>query len=222
MSSSRVGSVAGLAILSALIVLAPYGVRAADKKGAQPAVPPVEPTLKVLILRPSLSFERVENETPLAPEAYNGPAVEELLASVAKTVLESRGLATVDPSVLEPRGGLTLFQELGAMTRNLIRNPMPADTLASLERVRDLDENLTLLVQVAKVKVGPSRSWDPNTGAITSGMNTTRLQAGLVHCPSGRLVWRNEALLRDLPKLGTPKLADTLRTVYQTLSVRKE
>ena len=61
-----------------------------------------------------------------------------------------------------------------------------------------LPDDYLLLVQFVRVKQGPGGSWNPYSGAITSGMSTTSFQAALISTRTGQVAWKNEVLERTV------------------------
>jgi hypothetical protein len=176
-------------------------------------VPPVEQAaVAVLVLPPTLSYEALHNEAPLSATPFGAAAVAADVKAVA--------IRSAQASSLE----LAPDADAGAdgLSAALLRRQIPEDAKSALAKLADSDERAAVLATVLRVKVGPGGSWNSYTGAITSGMSQTRLQAALVHCRSARVLWKNEVLLREIPRVGDKDYAKALAALFAGLAVPKE
>lgn len=204
----------GAMAVFACVLMPPPGSTAAQVEGSQYAV---------VVLRPALSYESMQNETALAPAPYGGDAVAVDLQAGATRAAQAKGLTLASLSSLGPEADVNgLLDELSGVSATLLRRQISEEARRALGQLAERDERAAVLVTVARVKVGPGGSWNAYSGAITSSMSQTRLQAALLECRSGRVLWRNETLLREIPRVGDKEYVKALGVLFGTLALPKE
>jgi hypothetical protein len=75
-----------------------------------------------------------------------------------------------------------------------------------------------VLIQHVRVRLGPGGSWDPNTGMITSAMNTTRMTAAILATTNGQVLWRNQVHLREVPRVQDSSYRDAVGRLFPKAS----
>jgi len=74
--------------------------------------------------------------------------------------------------------------------------------LPALKQVADISGAGVACVQTVRVKVGSGAMYDPNSGAMAQGTNSTAIAIAFVSLTTGEVVWKNEAFVRYLPSSG--------------------
>jgi hypothetical protein len=220
------------ALVFALAALTPT-VRAADQEsGPEPAAAPpaqqgVAPRalLKLVLLKPSIHFEDMPNAVvwlglpnltlrrgvTAGPEAY-----EQVLLDAAKKGVAAK-VALQDTDTLSP-SVLDACKKLEPLASRLARGHFNQE---AMEGLAALDEQFAILAQFFRVETGPGRSWNPNTGQITSSSASTLIQAALVSGKTGKVLWKGERLIRyKALKPTDPALSKALTALYQDFEIQ--
>jgi len=206
----------------------------------QAAVTPVKPAsaeaaapeqLKIILLRPSVHFEDVRSGVSSdfgvptarvnrrkktgAPEGD----YERLLLDAARSAVGSKARAldseTVGPDVAE------VCSKLEPLASRLARGNVNDEAISDLTKLASLDKHYAVLVQFFRLETGPGRSWDPNTGAITSSSDSTLIQAALISSETGKVAWRGERLIRNKAlKPADAALSKALQEMYRNFDIR--
>jgi len=193
------------------------------------ATPPAR--LKIILLKPTILIEDVPSgvrsdlgiKTPARNKPRNALGSEEgyehLLFNAAKSGVGSRTL-TFEPDTLEP-SALEVCSKLEPLSSRLARGNVNDEAARALTSLAVLDENYAVLVQFLRLETGPGRSWDPNTGAITSSTNSTLIQAALVSSKTGKVIWKGERLIRNKALKPTDAgLSKALTELYRDFAVK--
>jgi hypothetical protein len=177
----------------------------------------------LVVLPPKLVYESAVSETQLSGTRYDSAAISDDLVRSA-----AAGLKSVAGEVLDFRSfhselpdALPLANELGEASDQLLRARVPPELLAKVREYGRHNMDTAVVVQYVRVKVGPGASWDPNTGAIASAINSAYLRAAVMHCGSGRVVWCNQCYLREVPKVNSSKYRQAVESLYQKPVVKK-
>ncbi len=187
---------------------------------AHPAVQDASPGsagVKLIILDPSVRFEDIFSGASAPLLGAVGAAYESRLLDAARMAVGSKATVVEMNSLAPP--AMEACRELNALASRLARGSLNDEALAALARLSAQDAGYVVLVQFVRLKTGPGRSWNPNTGAITSSMASTLLQAALVS-GNGRVIWKGEQLVRN--KTMRPWNSDFGRTVallYQNFEI---
>ncbi len=182
----------------------------------------VAPNIDILVLRPLLKFERVQNEAPLPASDYQGDAIEAELFATARNVIESKNFIMVDSRAHQDMKIAELCEKLHSQSAKLSRGIVSGEIEVSLKQLASFNERSAALVQLFQVKIGPSGYWNPGSGAIASSMSSSSLQASLIHCSTGQVLWRKQVLLRGLPRAGNSEFSEMLKLLYQDFPERRE
>jgi hypothetical protein len=187
--------------------------QAASQPGAQPTI--AGPETRVVILDPALRFESVTDESPVPMNEGVLRAYSDVLSAQATAVVQRRKLAVVD---IESTAGVAeIAADLQPLVARLARGALNADTVALLARLAAIDQNFAVLAIRMRAKSGVGGSWNPNTGAITSSMNTTELSAALVSRGAGRVVWKNDVALRKVPSAASKDFLQKVAELFKGL-----
>jgi len=178
------------------------------------------PDYQVIILDPLVRFENIKDES--VSQAYGGPnySFESRLLTTGKDAVESQKLSVVKPETLSEPVAADLCKQLQTMSSRLARGNINDEAREILNRLTAINDRHVVLAQFMKVKLGPGASWNPYTGAITSPMNSTLVQAALVSCKTGQVLWKNEVLVRKVMTVDSPDLVKALGLLYKTLDLR--
>ncbi|MGA2990485.1 MAG: hypothetical protein ABSD88_08410 [Candidatus Korobacteraceae bacterium] len=185
----------------------------APASATNPAIPetataPVQ--LKVVLLKPLVRLENTRSgiktdfgaATMFAPTITNvglphdrmrsDGSYESLLLNAAITGVGPK-VTLLDPRKLEP-SVVEACMKLGSLSSRLARGNVNEEALKALA---SLDEQSAILVHFLRVEGGgPGRSWNPNSGAITSSTDSTLIQAALISGKTGKVIWKGERLIR--------------------------
>lgn len=173
-------------------------------------------TQNVIILPPQVVSERL-SENSAANEPVDG-AFATALTGVANSSLASRRYTALTQESLPDPNAISLLKQLEPLTSRLARGAINDDAQQILARIGTLPGNYLILVQFMKIKKGSGGTYDPWSGAITSGMSSTLFQAALISPSTGRVVWKNEVLERKAFPVTDPRFSKSVETLYQTLN----
>jgi hypothetical protein len=183
----------------------------------------VTPNIDILVLRPLLKFERIQDEAPLPHSDYQGGAIEADLFATARNVIESKRFIMVDSQAHQDMNIAELCEKLQSQSAKLSRGIVSDEIEISLKQLASFNERSAVFVQLFRVKIGPEGYWwKPLTGEIASSMSSSSLQASLIHCSTGQVLWRKQVLLRGLPRPGSSQFSEMLKLLYQDFPRRKE
>jgi len=186
------------AVLVSVLALTPAAKCADRAPGQAPAAGQAAPQaapaeMKLILLKPSIRFEDVRSTFAVQPS--DEAQYEDLLINAAKRAVGSRA-TVLDMDKLEPPV-VEACRQLDPLASRLARGDVNEEAAGDIARLAALDEGYAVLVQFFRLKTGPGRSWDPNTGAITSSMASTLMQAALVSGKTGKVIWKGERLVRN-------------------------
>jgi hypothetical protein len=179
------------------------------------AATPSQSTAKVIVLAPQVTFEQLS----AGSHARNSDSAsfESALTSAANASLGTRKYALVAPESLQNSSAGDWLKQLQPLTSRLARGVVNEDAQHILSQFGTLPDDYLILVQFMRVKQGPGGSWNPYSGAITSGMSSTLLQAALISTRTGQVIWKNEVLERSQFSADSPKFAKSVDLLYSTL-----
>lgn len=167
----------------------------------------------VLVLKPMLKFERIHDESVIPASEYDGNAIETEVVSVARNMISSRNIALADTQS-DDASEDKIFDQLNTGIPKLARGVVKDEAGLLLKSFANNESNVSILVSYFRVKVGSDGSWDPNTGAITSSNSKVILNAALIQCSTGEVLWLDQVLLREIPKLSSPEFYDALDLLF--------
>jgi hypothetical protein len=182
----------------------------------------VVPSIDILVLRPLLKFERIQDEAPLLASDYQRGAIESDLLAAARHVIESKKFIMVDPQAHQDMNIAELCEKLHSQSAKLSRGIVSDEIEISLKQLASFNERSAVFVQLFRVKIGPGGYWNPNTGAIASSMSSSSLRVALIRCSTGQVLWRKQVLLRGLPRPRSSQFSEMLKLLYQDFPRRKE
>ncbi len=178
--------------------------------------------VNILILKPNLRIEQIQDEKILDPADYQGELIESTIGGEAKTVLNENGYAVGDQSALDTAPLADLSEQLKMKSFILVQGTIDEDSRKVLNEISSVNSDYAVLLNTMHVKVGPGTHWDPFSGSIASSMSSTRLQAVLISPGTGQILWRNDILLRKLPKIDDNQFIEAIELLYKTFPTKKE
>ena len=185
---------------------------------ASAAKPTVPPGPKIIILKPTMRFEDTRSDVLIPKHAAQDSEYEYQLNNAARKSIGTR--APVLEAEKLDAAGAEACRQLQALASRLARGNVNEEVKEGLGRLAALDEEYIVLVQFFRLKTGPGGSWNPNTGAITSQLQSTLLQAALVHCKTGRVIWKGEQYLRKAVKATGSDFQKALALLYQDFDIK--
>jgi len=156
---------------------------------------------KIIIMPAILKYVSISNDAPLPPATYKGEEAGTFLVSYSSELLSKKGFSVLDAKALsnEDSKFKTAYNKILGERVNLFRSSSDSDLADDLKVLAESSDNAGVLILMLRVKVGPSWTWNPYSGAITSSSSYTRLKAVLVETESGHKLWKNEVQLREIP-----------------------
>jgi hypothetical protein len=176
----------------------------------------MNPNLRILVIWPLSRFERIDTDAVIEDSEHMMRVYEEQMSAWVKKEATNRAFDVTELSSLDPARVGTAGEKLAALSHKLARGIVPEEARESLNSLAAVDPNLAVLVQYLKVKVGPGWDWNSYTGDLHSTMSNMLIDAALLSCRDGRVLWKNEVLFRDLVMPESHKFMETLTLVYQT------
>ena len=170
-----------------------------------------------------LKYESISNDAPLPQATYKGEEAGDFLVSHSAEILSKGGFGVLNAKALsnEDSKFKTAYNIMLDERINLFRSSLSTDLANYLKAFGESSNNANILVLLLRVKVGSSGTWDPFSGAITSGSSYTRLKAVLVETKSGRSLWKNEVQLREIPKPDNPNYKKAVNLLFENLKTHK-
>jgi hypothetical protein len=198
----------------AMILCVPSSRATAQEKQASPKSQLA--IAKVIILPPQVVFEQSSANSHIQDDPNAAP-FGSVLTSTATSKLSLRKYTLVAPESLQNSDVGERLKQLQPLTSRLARGAINDEVKQALSQFAALPEDYLILVQFLRVDAGPGKSWNPLSGAITSSMSNTLLQAALISTRTGLVVWKNEVLERKLFRADDPKFAQTVDRLYGTI-----
>jgi hypothetical protein len=190
---------------------------------AQPVYSPQPPaSARVVILKPVIGYEQLPGGTS-ASASRDLEAYSTRLGAGASAVVAARGMTAVEgvaPDSASDAASAEVRERLRSEAAKLARGVVGDEAKSVLARFGSDCPDCLVLVVYMKAKVGPQGSWNPNTGAITSKMDSLLLQASAIAAASGETVWKNEVYLRELPRPNQDKLLKSIGNLFVNFSVK--
>jgi hypothetical protein len=168
--------------------------------------------LNILVLKPFLKFERLGDESTLSASIYRGDAIETNLTIAAIHEVELRHLIPIDSRNQSNNTLLAVCNQLQSLSPQLSSGQISNQTHSLLKLLDTLIGHHAILVQYLKVKVGPDASRTIYTFSGTS----SHFQATLISCVTGEVLWNNEVLLRDLPKVNNSNFTESIKLLFKS------
>lgn len=142
-----------------------------------------------------MRFEDIRSDAILPAQAAEEAEYELHLLNAARKGVGSKA-TVLEMDKLEPPAS-EAGKQLHDLASRLARGNVNEEAMQALGILAAIDERRAVLVQFFRLKTGPGRSWNPNSGAITSSMASTLIQVALVSCKTGKVIWRGEQLIRN-------------------------
>jgi hypothetical protein len=182
----------------------------------------LDPKSPILVIKPFIRFERMEDESALPVPPSASDTIERSLAIAALHEVESRHLTPIDYRGLEDDNLLAMCDRLQSMSPQLCSGLVDDQADYALKHLAVLMEHPTVLVLYLKVKVGSSGSWNPYSGAITSPNSSSHFQASLIGSDMGEVLWQNQVLLREVPRVDNSNFRESLGLLFKTFPNSEE
>lgn len=226
--------------LSALFVLAiPQGLggqtaAAPAAASATPTSAPQQASNEVILLPPVVAAEALTRGGQVGGVAgsFLGTAsygtksraklpppgsFEAVLTDSAKARLSARGYTLLTADAVQDAAAADWLAQLESMTGRLAHGAINEEARAILSHFAALPEARFIFVQFMEVQQGPGSSWNPNTGGITSAMDSTLVRAALISTRTGEVVWKSEVFERKMFRPVDAKFAKVLDQLFSTL-----
>ncbi len=177
----------------------------------------------VLILRPVLSFADYSTDAPLSADQFGAAAYAAQLRNVAAEQFGHLEMSVADQEAIADPVAREAAGLLEKDTSRLARGILSDETRDTLRRasVAGKTREVLVLVQYMKAKVGSSTSWalhpKLDLNRMTPRMTTLLLQAALISCRTGQVVWQGQAFRRDLPGATSGKFRQFATSQYKDL-----
>lgn len=180
----------------------------------------VPASTRVWVLPPKVVYEDTVTEAILDSTTHGGPGLSAALTTKAIPILQAKNLPEV-ASVTD--GNLAVEQKAAAEQASALANqltrPNPeAEAIRCIGILAATNQSVAVLAQYVRVKVGPSGTWDPNSGAITSHASSSHFRAVLLDCQTGRRLWENSVLLRKVPDPNSGDFDKLVTLLYSTVN----
>lgn len=169
----------------------------------------------VVMLPPVVSTEVVTYGTQA--EATGNAMFERELSRAFQDRLDAQEHRLLTPDDLSDPTAADLMRRLEPLTSRLARGAINDEARDILARLAARPEGYVILVQFMQVKQGPGASWNSMTGAITSSMSSTLVQAALISTRTGSVEWKNEVFERKIFRPGDSRFEKVLERLYSTL-----
>ena len=224
--AGRTNQIRTLAFLIALMAL---HLSATLRIGAQSESSPgvVRPTpSKVVILPPQVELEELPSgwngagfgAIPMGRSQPAGGNFDSTLADNASAHLSDRHYTVVAADALKDASAGDLLKQLEPLRSRLARGAVNDEAQSILDRLAESSDDYLLFVQIVKIKNGPGGSWNPNTGAITSRLASTLVQAALISPHTHQVIWKSEEFERKVLRPDDARFQKLLDQLYQTLT----
>jgi hypothetical protein len=173
------------------------------------------PKPRVVVLPPSLVFEKLQDESPLDAAKFGGPELAKQLMEAGEQNLRNKGLGILASTDYLPQTADSVGK-LIPMTGRIARGSLTEASRAAMADLAGSGQGPTLLfAQFLRIRVGSKNGyWNPINGAIGSGQLETVLAAALVDPANGTIVWKNEVLVRKILAPGSRDLTEALSALY--------
>lgn len=179
----------------------------------------------IFILPAVIKYESIENETELPDSMFQGKEVREFLLSKSANILAIKGfnVQMEDSSMFmtSPKIKETYYRILDDR-KKLFRKSFSPDLINDLKLLNRPLKEANLLVVMLRVKVGDGGSWDPYSGAITSGSGYSRIKAVVIDLENANSLWQGGVQFQGIPSVKNSKLVASINFLYQNLKTKKE
>jgi hypothetical protein len=184
-----------------------------------------KPTLvgAALVLKPQLAFSDYVSGAPLPPDGFGGDAYADQLESVASQQLLRRGVGVLDNNQIPLRIVNEVVLKLESETSRLARGVVSEQACDYVKQLSTLEQFESrapfVLAQDLKARLKPDANgaWAVRLYGLRPQMTLLVLQVALLSGRTGQMVWRDQAVLRELPKPHSPVFEKLTSAVYKTL-----
>lgn len=184
----------------------------------------VDGRTRIIVLPPKLTYEQLRDERVLDAASFEGSSIQADMREAARSVLTRKGFGLTDTLSTggDPSETTRRLHALEAAAESLGSPrgvPVLSDTLKALGAD---DEHLAVLATYVRVKVGQAGTWNSMTGAITSASHSARMRAAIVECRTARILWKNEVLLREIPRVDSAHYREAVQALFNDVQKKEE
>ena len=170
----------------------------------------------VIVLPPYIRFENLRDESLMSDSPYGGDLIALSMVKAGMAIVKSRGFARQAYDGLQGDSLWDKCRQLQLMTPRLFSGQPGSKGLQMLRDFGPRYSHPMVLAQSMTAKVGSSGTWNPMSGAITSSNSSAQFRAILLDCNSGKVLWQNQALLRDIPTGDDPRVSEIVQQLLLT------
>ncbi len=204
---------------------------AGSKDSLTEAAAPVQPsatptkaparTANVILIPPQVRLEDMVTGRVLNPKQFH--------SATQHSSYESRLLGAATKKI-SPKTSVLAAEEMGevvaeagsnlqGLSSRLAHGNVIDEAKQEFSHLAALNEQQLVFVQFIRVKIGPGGYWDPNTGAIGSATRSTLVQAALISCRSGQVIWKGEQFVRKALDPDSEELGKMLTQLLESLEI---
>jgi hypothetical protein len=176
----------------------------------------LQPSAVVIPVPPLVRVERVADESVVNDPRYPIDEWQSAITSGTHGALTRAGLSVARPSA-EADAGADGPGVLHDMADRLTAGVVGSDARRSVSTTCAGQPNCVVLLQFMRVKIGKGAYWNPLSGAIAASSNSTTLYGAVIDAASGRVVWKNAVVVRNVPKPADPAMSQLIRSLLGTL-----
>lgn len=159
---------------------------------------------KIFLASPVITFENAITEAPLPSLEYGGEKATSLVSTMVASQLKGMGLETINVSDVKPAENLErtnaildkIAENCLILTSSYKDNSNLIPYLRELQKITGAD---ALCLQTVRVKVGRAATYDPNSGAMSQGTNSSSIKLAFLSLADGSILSMNRAFVRYLP-----------------------
>lgn len=185
-----------------------------------------------MLLPPIVNFEHVANGE-LTPEQRSGVnEIAEWIHGIAEEEIGRKGfpLRFVGEGMAEVDQRENTTDNREYLCKKLVLSNVNPSTARDL--IQDLcgeSTNSAVLAHTLRVKIGQERSMELvglpplYLGVVQRvGMCSSYLRVAVRDCATGKILWANSVLFRDLPRMENPDFENAIRQLYSKISTKGE
>lgn len=173
----------------------------------------VEP---ILVLSPIVNIKSIEDELPMEDENFDIVKLRDFLSARAQSLLSEKGLVLSNEKIpVETLAGLQNTFHNGGVKP--FRSRFNVETDDFFNQMDEALNGTCVLLLKTDIYLGPGGWWDPNSGAIRSGMNRTLIKARIIDTSTRAVIWKNQVQYRDRPEIESENFEEAINMVFDNL-----
>jgi hypothetical protein len=169
----------------------------------------------VLILKPYLRFEMIEDGKILPDTGERRDLVREHLTAIAKKYCETSKATLFRLNDIADKNLVEHFTNLQQFSPRLARGIINNESSVLFKQISESNREYLVLVQFFNVKIGKAGTWDAFSGAITSDNSNSILRAALINCKTGKVIWTSEMAYRTIPDMQSSDYFKSCEILYK-------